>query len=238
MAALPPRGKTRELAASLAGVSARTIQNAQTVRSYDPALFERLKAGEIAADLAARRVLRARRDAELRDAGPLPDGTYELVYADPPWQLGSPDGANAPERHYPTMALEEICALRVPAAECCLLLLWSVNGLLQQALAVIEAWGFTYKTNLVWVKPSIGLGRWVRNRHELLLLATRGTPALPEPAFPDSVIEAPRGRHSEKPTCLYELIEQTWPQLSKLELFARQTKPGWAAWGNELEPPA
>ena len=137
------------------------------------------------------------------------------------------------------MSLEELAAIELPTAEEALLLLWAVNMLLPQALRLIEAWGFHYKTNLVWVKPSIGQGYWARNRHELLLLATRGRFPLAEPdCRPDSVIEAPRGRHSEKPAGVYESIERAWPEASKLELFARQARPGWAAWGNQLGSPA
>ena len=99
----------------------------------------------------------------------------------------------------------------------------------------MAAWGFTYKTNLVWVKPSIGLGKWARNRHELLLLGKRGKQAAPDPEdLPDSVIEADRRRHSQKPDQVYALIERAHPQASKLELFARGTpRPGWTTWGNE-----
>jgi N6-adenosine-specific RNA methylase IME4 len=182
-------------------------------------------------------VRRALRDQALQPPPPLPAGLIELIYADPPWQLGNPDSAHAPENHYPTMALEEIAALELPTADDCLLLLWAVNCRLPQALELIEAWGFEYKTNLVWVKQRIGLGFWVRNRHELLLLATRGRFPLPDPHdCPDSVLEAPRGRHSQKPAGFYERIERAWPQASKLELFARCARPGWVAWGNELTP--
>jgi N6-adenosine-specific RNA methylase IME4 len=231
---MPPRGKSRDQAAAWAGVSPRTVQDAQTVRTHDPELFERVKAGAIAAAPAARRVRRGLRDQALV-APPLPAEPFELVYADPPWQLGSPDSDYAPENHYPTMPLQAIKELAIPAAEDALLLLWAVNCLLPQALDVIAAWGFTYKTNLVWVKPSIGIGNWARNQHELLLLATRGRFALAAPGDrPASVIEACRRAHSQKPEQVYELIEQAWPHASKLELFARTARPGWQSWGNQL----
>jgi N6-adenosine-specific RNA methylase IME4 len=202
-------------------------------------LFEKVKAGEVAADLAARRVRRALRDKGLRSAPPLPEGPFELIYADPPWQLGNPDGLNAPENYYPNMPLQAIKDLQPPACDNAVLFLWAVNCRLPEALEVISAWGFTYKTNLVWVKPSIGLGYWARNRHELLLFATRGQIDLPEPGqAPDSVIEAERGRHSRKPDQVYQLIETAYPHLSKLELFARGTpRPGWQTWGNQAGPP-
>lgn len=110
-----------------------------------------------------------------------------------------------------------------------------MTSLLPDALEVIDAWGFTYKTNLVWVKPWIGRGNYLRNRHELLLLATRGGYSPPaDDRRSDSVIDAPRGRHSEKPARFYELIEQMYPNAIRLELFARgNARPGWTTWGNE-----
>jgi ParB-like chromosome segregation protein Spo0J len=140
VATLPPRGKTRELAAGWAGVSARTLQDAATVKEHDRELFARVKAGDLAAAPAARRVRRAQRDRALPPAQPLPEGPFELIYADPPWQLGSPDSEYAPENHYPTMATEEISALAIPAAKDAVLFLWAVNFLLPQALEMIRAW--------------------------------------------------------------------------------------------------
>jgi N6-adenosine-specific RNA methylase IME4 len=226
--------------AAWAGVSPRTIQDAATVQHHDPELFERIKSGELAADLAARKVRRAQLGRSLSLAPPLPEEPFELIYADPPWQLGNPDGLNAPENHYPTMPLQAIKDLRPPATENAVLFLWAVNCRLPEALELISAWGFTYKTNLVWVKPSVGLGYWARNRHELLLFATRGQIDLPEPGqAPDSVIEAARGRHSQKPEQACTLIETAYPHLSKLELFARGTpRPGWQRWGNQADLPA
>jgi N6-adenosine-specific RNA methylase IME4 len=236
-AASPPRGKTRDHVAAWAGVSPRTVQDAATVQQHDPGLFEQIKNGQRHVEQAASQVRRALRDANMPAAPPLPDGPFELIYADPPWQLGNPDGRHAPDQHYPTMPLDEIKQLRPPVSENAVLFLWAVNCLLPQAIEVITAWGFTYKTNLVWVKPSVGLGYWTRNRHELLLFATRGHIDIPEPQQrPDSVIEAKRGRHSQKPAAAYELIEQAYPRLSKLELFARGApRPGWQAWGNQTQ---
>jgi N6-adenosine-specific RNA methylase IME4 len=238
VAALPPRGeKTCEISARLAGCSPRTIQDAQTVRQADPQLFEQIKNGKLAVDVGARRVRRAQRDSQIPPAPPLPGERADLIYGDPAWQMGNPDGPHSPENHYPTMSLEEIKALPVAAARDAILFLWAVNSLLPQALQVVEAWGFEYLTNIAWVKPSIGPGRWTRSRHELLLIARRGRFPAPDPEdLPDSVIEAPRGRHSEKPARFYELIERMYPQATKLELFARGTpRPGWGAWGNQVD---
>jgi N6-adenosine-specific RNA methylase IME4 len=234
VATLPPRGKTRDIASAWAGVSPRILQDAIGVYAHDPALFEQVKSGEIPVGVAAQRIRRAQRDLRLGAPPPLPVGPFGLIYADPPWQFGGADSAKAPENHYPTMAADAIKQMRPHAAEDAVLFLWAVNALLPLAQEVMEAWGFTYRTHLVWVKPSIGLGHWARNQHELLLFGTRGNARAPEPEDrPPSVIHANRRRHSEKPEIFYELIERAYPQLTKLEMFARRARPGWAAWGNE-----
>jgi N6-adenosine-specific RNA methylase IME4 len=239
VATLPAReGRTRDLVAELAGASPRTVQDVITVHDHDPELFQRVLRNELSANVAASKVRRAQRDAAIPPAPPLPEGPFAAILSDPPWSFGSPDSQFAPDQHYPTMPLEAIKALPVPAAEDCILFLWAVTCLLPEALEVIEAWGFRYRSSLVWVKNGIGPGVWLRQRHELLLVATRGNIAPPEPADRvDSVIEAPRRRHSEKPEAAYQRIERMYPHLPKLEMFARGTpRPGWTAWGNQAEP--
>jgi N6-adenosine-specific RNA methylase IME4 len=233
-AALPEAERPRELAARMAGVSPRTVQDAITVRDADPALFARVRSGEVTVAQAAQQVRRRHRLASMA-APPLPDGRFPLLYADPPWQLGSPASNRAPENHYPTLPVDDIKEMVVPAAEDAICFLWAVNALLAQALEVLEAWGFTYRTNLVWVKDRIGLGFYARNQHELLLLGTRGTFPLPAEADrPSSVMSAARGVHSSKPEAAYELIERMYPELPRLELLARRRRAGWVAWGNEV----
>ncbi|HUP22980.1 MAG TPA: MT-A70 family methyltransferase [Thermoanaerobaculia bacterium] len=237
VATLPPRGKSCELVADIAGVSPRTAQDVITVYEHDSELFEKVVAGTIDAAPAARRVRRLRRDASLSPAPPLPDGPFDVILADPPWQMGSPDSPSAPEQHYPTLGVSEIKAHAVPAAENAVLFLWAVNCLLPEALEVMEAWGFTYKAQIVWVKDRPGTGNWVRNQHELLLIGRKGSFPAPDPEDRvASVVSAKRGRHSQKPACVYELIERMYPHASKLELFARgKARPGWVFWGNEVE---
>jgi N6-adenosine-specific RNA methylase IME4 len=232
---LPPRGKSRDEAGAWAGVSGRTVQDAATVREHDPALFERVKHDRVSASTAARQVRRRLRDAGLPPPPPLPEGPFDLIYADPPWAMGNPDSPHAPENHYATMPVQEIVDLPVPIAEDAVVFLWALSSMLPEALEVIGAWGFECKTTMAWIKDWIGLGVWVRNRHELLLVGRRGKQGPPEREDRiDSVVEAPRGRHSQKPAIFYELIERMYPQASKLELFARHERPGWASWGNEV----
>ncbi len=165
---------------------------------------------------------------------PLPAGLWNLLLADPPWRYepNSTLPSNAIENHYPTLSLEEICALEVPAADCAVLFLWATAPKLPDALQVMAAWGFEYRTNAVWVKHRPGLGYYFRGRHELLLVGRRGNMPVPAASSrPDSVIEAWRGRHSEKPAVVYDLLERMYPAAVKLELFARASRPGWDRWG-------
>ena len=99
---------------------------------------------------------------------------------------------------------------------------------------MLPAWQFDYRTSMVWVKDQIGMGYYARQQHELLLIAKRGELPVPEERNrPASVIHAPRTEHSVKPARFYELIEAMYPGLSYLELFARNTRPGWTSWGNQ-----
>jgi N6-adenosine-specific RNA methylase IME4 len=165
---------------------------------------------------------------------------YPIIYADPPWRYENPPiGASnrSIENHYPTMTLEEICALPVAqlAADHALLYLWATAPKLAECLTVIEAWGFEYRTNLVWDKEVIGMGYHARNQHELLLVAKRGE--IPPPIAgkqPASLYRERRGEHSAKPTYYYEMIERAYPEFGKVELFLRgEPRAGWAGWGNQ-----
>lgn len=164
-------------------------------------------------------------------------GTYPVIFADPPWRYDYAETDNrAIENQYPTMPIEDICAMPVAsiATDDCVLFLWATSPKLIEALDVVKAWGFTYKTCMVWAKDKIGMGYYARQQHELLLIATRGAPPTPAPADrPSSVITATRGEHSAKPDEFYAVIERMYPALPKVELFCRSPRDGWSAWGNQ-----
>lgn len=166
-------------------------------------------------------------------------GPFDVILADPPWSFASNSaakpGRNA-RRHYQTMTVDEIAALPVAdiAARPSLLLMWITVPHAHHADAVIRAWGFKPKSQVVWVKSRIATGYWARNRHELLHIATRGRFPCPRPAlFADSVIEAPSREHSRKPDQIRSILDARLGHLRRIELFARTTAPGWVAWGND-----
>ena len=170
---------------------------------------------------------------ELIDAGHL----YRAVLADPPWRYSNSSSRAAAENHYRTMTLEDICKEPVArlVAEQAHLHLWTTNGFLEEAFTVIRAWGFEYKSCLVWTKPTIGLGNYWRVSHEFLLLGVRGKLRFARRDLPSWVV-APRERHSRKPFCFRQLIEQVSPG-PYLELFGREEQPNtnWTVYGDQVE---
>jgi N6-adenosine-specific RNA methylase IME4 len=173
----------------------------------------------------------------------LPSKKYGVIYADPEWKFemwGEPGSVKScPEYHFATSTLTLIKRRKVEriSADDCTLFLWATVPMLPQALEVMAAWGFAYKSHFVWIKNKVGTGYWNRNAHELLLVGSKGNPPLPAMGTQSrSFIEAPVGRHSEKPEAFLELIERTFPTLPKIELNRRgRARPGWDAWGNEAQ---
>ena len=177
------------------------------------------------------------------------DQTFATILADPPWQFQNRTGKMAPEHRrlsrYPTMPLQDIIDLPVGTigAATAHLYLWIPNALLAEGFHVMERWGFTYKTNLVWYKvrkdggpDRRGVGFYFRNVTEMLLFGTRGRHArtLQPARRQENIIVSQKREHSRKPVEQYRLIEQCSPG-PRIELFARGPRAGWVVWGNQAE---
>jgi N6-adenosine-specific RNA methylase IME4 len=174
------------------------------------------------------------------------DGRFATILADPPWQFQNRTGKVAPEHRrllrYPTMELQEIMDMPIGnlAAARSHLYLWVPNALLMEGLQVMKAWGFTYKSNIVWFKvrkdggpDGRGVGFYFRNVTELVLFGVRGSMRTLKPGRTQVNLLATRKReHSRKPDEIYNIVEACSPG-PYLELFARFHRPGWAQWGNE-----
>lgn len=174
---------------------------------------------------------------------------YGLILADSPWRFRNAGITGAAEKHYPTMSTGEIMALPVPilAAPDSVLLLWGTWATVPDVLLVMGAWGFVYKTGFPWLKmrgepmrnlwgefehkPVYGMGWWVRGCSEPVFVGVRGGARPPSRQFVG--ILSRRFKHSRKPENLYEYAE-AFPG-PRLEMFARCARPGWDAWGNEVE---
>lgn len=239
-------------AADMLNVSERSVKTARSVRdSGEQEYIDKVTSGELTISAAAKEINAkkavARREERLDNIVEISKGNtdlntdqkYPIIYADPPWRYENPPmgGTNRSiENHYPTMTLEEICALPVGdlASQDAMLYMWATAPKLSECLEVIEAWGFEYRTNLVWDKERIGMGYHARNQHELLLVAKRGSIPPPQAGKqPSSVHREKRTKHSSKPHFYYEMIEAAYPQLPKIELFCRAPRQGWSVWGNQ-----
>ena len=185
----------------------------------------------------------------------MPSKQYGVILADPPWHFEHqswretmpPDQVRyefGPGIHYPTMSLEDICGLDVAslAADNCALFLWFSWPHFLKPVSVIEAWGFEYKT-IAWVWAKLnksglgfkyGLGYYTHSNTEPCLLATKGR-MIPIAKDVLSLIVTPIREHSRKPDEQYAKIERMYPDVPKLELFARRPRDGWDVWGNEVE---
>lgn len=174
---------------------------------------------------------------------------FATILADPPWQFQNRTGKMAPEHkrlnRYPTMTLDDICDLPVEgvAADTAHLYLWVPNALLPEGLRVMQAWGFNYKSNLIWHKvrkdggsDGRGVGFYFRNVTEVILFGVRGKNArtLAPGRSQVNMIETRKREHSRKPDEQYALIEACSPG-PYLEMFARGERKNWAVWGNQAD---
>lgn len=162
---------------------------------------------------------------------------YRVIYADPPWSYGDKqniDGLGGAVKHYPTMKLEEICELPIPAEDNAVLFLWVTSPLLEDSFKVINAWGFKYKTSFVWDKIAHNMGHYNSVRHEFLLVATKGSCTPDNIKLFDSVVSINRTEHSKKPEEFRNIIDTLYTYGKKLELFARDAAEGWDVWGNMI----
>lgn len=168
---------------------------------------------------------------------------YDVIYADPPWEYRHcASNSRRIENKYPTMKLDDIKKLSVPAAKNCVLYLWTTAPKLEEGLAVVKAWGFDYRSCLIWDKEIQGMGYWFRIQHEILLVGVKGDVSPPKPsARVSSVLRVRRASHSDKPDQVKELLASWYPEARKIELFYRQKTPlffslksSWDTWGNDL----
>ena len=188
-------------------------------------------------------------DASLELKSFLEGRRFATVMADPPWRFTNRTGKIAPEHkrlsRYPTMNLKEICELPIAehAEERAHCYLWVPNALLPDGLQVLRAWGFDYKSNIIWHKirkdggsDGRGVGFYFRNVTEVLLFGTRGknVRTLAPGRSQVNVIGTRKREHSKKPDEQYDLIEScSWGPY--LELFGRGVRPNWTVWGNQAD---
>jgi len=228
------------------GINKNQSTHWQQVAAVPSAVFERAVESAkptVAVNAIVKRKRRAVRELGLaertrRAAAQLGSKLYGVIYADPPWRFkpyAEETGSDrAADNHYPTLTIDDIADIEPPAAPDCVLFLWVTIPMLELGIKLLQRWGFAYKSACVWAKPQIGTGYWFRNQVELLLVGTRGN--VPAPASgdqPPQIQTLDRARHSAKPDAFAVMIEALYPNVPKLEMFARTERIGWDVWGNE-----
>ncbi len=175
-------------------------------------------------------------------APPLPKLESQVLYADPPWAFNNSGFDQSAAKQYPTLNVKQICdytdsegktVRKLANEKRSVLFLWVPEALVPEGLEVVKGWGFAYKAQMVWKKDRApGMGWWVNSKHEIIFIGSKGDELHPAIKY-DSVFEAPVTEHSKKPEKVYEMIEAMYTG-PYVELFARNTRPGWESWGNEV----
>nr|WP_136252854.1 MT-A70 family methyltransferase [Ningiella ruwaisensis] len=237
---------TRAELSKRAEVSHDTISKAEKIlEKADEDTKAKLRSGEISINAAYKEIrkadLRKNRIEKITEISKgnsiLPsDKKYPLIYADPPWRYETATENRKIENQYPTMSIDEICELDVPAADNCILFMWVTTAMMEKCFDVLKSWGFKYRASAVWDKQKMGMGYFFRVQHEFLIVATKGDIPTPEPQNRfRSIFSTPSTKHSAKPEQVIEAIEKMYPELEKLEMFCRSPREGWNVWGNQSD---
>jgi N6-adenosine-specific RNA methylase IME4/anti-sigma28 factor (negative regulator of flagellin synthesis) len=241
-----PKHNTQKQIAEKAGVSVGQVAMAEQVKKKAPDLWEKAKNGEIAIKTAYTEIKKEEKKAEHKanieaqkaaiESGELklPEGVFEVIAIDPPWNYGreyDPDGSRV-ANPYPEMKQEELLNISLPASNDSVLFLWTTHQFIWNAKELLDKWGFTYKATLVWDKERIGMGAWVRMQCEFCLVGIKGKPHWENTTWRD-LIREPRREHSRKPDLFYEMVESVTLG-RRLEYFSREKRNGWEVFGNDV----
>jgi N6-adenosine-specific RNA methylase IME4/ParB-like chromosome segregation protein Spo0J len=229
-------------AAEMLNVGKSTVATYKAVAAAMPELVEKMDSGEMTAHEAGKKVKKVqrtdyiqkqRRDIE-KGSLSLPSGVFEVINIDPPWAYGTeydPVGRRA-ANPYPEMSLEEIKNIHIPAAEDCVLWLWTTHKFMRHSFELLDAWGFRDVMIVTWVKDRMGLGTWLRSQSEFCIMAVKGKPLI-ELTNQTTVINGKLREHSRKPDEFYQMVGSLCIG-RKLDFFSREWREGWEQIGNDL----
>ena len=243
---------TKKELGKIANVSHDTIAKVKAIREKAPEqIKEKLQTGEVSINQAYQEIKKEEKKIEieekrneikqtlvLHELKP-GDKKYRIVYADPPWSYGNamPEYVTEPQDYYALMSTKDICNMPVKeiTENNAVLFLWSTSPHLPEALEVVKAWGFTYKTTFIWDKIKHNMGHYNSVRHEILLVCTKGACTPDVKKLFDSVVSIERTEHSKKPEEFRNIIETLYVFGNKIELFAREAPLGWDVFGNQIK---
>jgi N6-adenosine-specific RNA methylase IME4 len=245
-----PKHNTQKEIAKSAGVSTGMVGMSEVIKTKNPELWEKAKAGEVTVTSAYKEIKKEekkeeieKRREEIRESLVLyelkaTEKKYRIIYADPPWKYGNamPEYVTEPQDYYCLMSTEDISKMPVKdiTEQNAVLFMWTTSPHLPEALDVVKAWGFTYKTTFIWDKIKHNMGHYNSVRHEILLVCTKGACTPDVKKLFDSVQSIERTEHSKKPEQFREIIETLYTFGNRIELFARTAPNGWDVFGNQI----
>ncbi len=244
VAEAPEDRQTRAKLAKIFNTNKTYIDTARKLKETEPEKFEEVKSGEKSIKEVIKERKQEARKKELKiiqdkiDAGDyseLPEGTFEVIVIDPPWNYGTSYdvGGRRVASPYPEMSDEELMEIELPSSDDCILFLWTTHKFIWNAKELLDVWGFEYRATLVWDKQKIGMGDLFRMQCEFCLVGIRGKPTFNNDHTHRDIISSVRGKHSQKPDEFYEMIDSLCVG-RKLDYFARSERSSWEVYGAEM----
>jgi len=246
--------ETRHELGKIAGVGDQTISRVKVIQAKaTPEIKTQLETGEVSINQAYQQIKkeekiqqRLQQIEEIKETiskqeiEPVEDMLFDVIAIDPPWAYNETGGSsyenydsasNRGTVPYPTMTVEQIGNIELPANDKCVLFLWTTHAFLRSAFDLLDTWGFTYKATIVWDKEKMGIGRTIRMQCEFCLLATKGNPIILGSSQRDIIREA-RREHSRKPLAFYTMVEEMTVG-NRLDYFSREKRENWYHYGAE-----
>lgn len=241
----PINGQSLDQAAKIVGTNRQYVSDAKRIRTENPEAFEKLKSGGASLQELKNetRIEQRKKDIELQiqsislPTTKHPTGLFNVIVLDPPWPYGTSESYNPANRRgscpYPEMPLAAIGQLNLPAADDCVLWLWTTHKFMRDSFTLLDGWGFKDKMIVTWVKDRMGLGSWLRSQSEFCIMAVRGRPVI-SLTNQTTVLNGKMREHSRKPDEFYRMVDSLCHG-RKLDFFSREHRDGWAQYGNDPE---
>ncbi|MCP4604523.1 MAG: hypothetical protein GY847_29045 [Proteobacteria bacterium] len=237
--------KTAETIAKEHGVNERTVRRAGKFAEQVEADPQLLKAVQVTRE-PTKKIIKERKKKErieiiekqakeISKATPeMPKGLFNVISIDPPWPYETSAYDSSGFRGvitYPPMSIEQLEKMKIPAADDCIMWLWTTNFFMRQAYQLLSVWGFQEKTILTWAKNKMGIGRWLRSKTEHCILAVKGKPVV-NLTNQTTILEAPSREHSRKPDEFYDMVDRLCVG-RKIDIFSREKRDNWEQYGND-----
>jgi len=227
------------------GITKNESARAQKVADINEDIFSEIISGEkpITKALGELKLAERRTDIKRQKSDiasgktKLPEGKYEIIVIDPPWRYSEKEDAGYDSNSfrgttpYPTMSIDEIKKLKLPASNDCIVWLWTTQKHLKYAFGILESWGFEDKAILTWCKNKMGIGKWLRSKSEFCIMAVKGKPKI-NLTNQTTVLNADAREHSRKPDEFYSMVDELCIG-RKLDYFSRESRKGWDSHGVE-----